>query len=105
MVSMWLQEENRYEPVGVKAGVIMGDYSRTAINTAINTGTVTGVCCNIFDGGLLPKHIPGFSWGGRSGEKYRFDKAMQDIANWKKMKHHTLDDAEQAVLKYIFEKS
>lgn len=105
VVNMWLQEENRFEPVGAKAGVVMGDYSRTAINTAINTGTVTGICCNIFDGGLLPKHIPGFSWGGRSGEKYRLDKALQDIANWKKMKHHALDDAEQAVLKYIFEKS
>src|SRR5687767_2120314 len=33
---------------GTKCGVMMGDYSRTAINTAINTGTVIGVGCNVF---------------------------------------------------------
>lgn len=103
-VKMWHYTTSSFIPVGMKAGVIMGDYSRTAINTSLNTGTVTGICSNIFDDGLLPKHIPGFSWGGRSTEKYRFDKALEDIANWKKMKHHTLDDAEKEVLKYIFEK-
>ncbi|HWR33315.1 MAG TPA: putative sugar nucleotidyl transferase, partial [Chitinophagaceae bacterium] len=30
---------------GMKCGVMMGDYSKTAVNTAINTGTVIGVCC------------------------------------------------------------
>lgn len=105
VVNMWLEAEKSYVPVGMKAGVVMGNYSRTAINTALNTGTVAGVCCNIFESGLLPKHIPGFSWGGRSGEKYKLDKALQDIANWKKMKHHVLTGAEEAVLKYIFEKS
>jgi len=103
-VKMWHYAINGFLPVGIKAGVVMGDYSRTAINTSLNTGTVTGICCNIFDGGLLPKYIPGFSWGGRGIEKYRFEKALEDIANWKKMKHHRLDDAEKAVLKYIFEK-
>lgn len=102
-VKMWDYTSRSFIPVGMKAGVIMGDYSRTAINTSLNTGTVTGICCNIFDGGLMPKYIPGFNWGGRGTEKYRFDKALEDIANWKKMKHHTLDDAEKAVLKYIFE--
>ncbi|HZH01739.1 MAG TPA: putative sugar nucleotidyl transferase, partial [Flavisolibacter sp.] len=33
--------------VGLKCGVMMGDYSRTAINTAINTGTVIGVSANV----------------------------------------------------------
>ena len=32
---------------GVKCGVMMGDYSRTAINTSINTGTVIGVSCHV----------------------------------------------------------
>jgi UDP-N-acetylglucosamine diphosphorylase/glucosamine-1-phosphate N-acetyltransferase len=33
--------------VGGKCGVIMGDHSKTAINTSLNSGTVTGICCNI----------------------------------------------------------
>lgn len=102
-VNMWDYSSSSFIPAGVKAGLVMGDYCRTAINTSLNTGTVTGICCNIFDGGLLPKYIPGFSWGGKGTERYRFNKALEDIDNWKKMKHHTLDDAEKAVLKYIFE--
>ena len=47
----------------MKCGVVMGDYSRTAINTSINTGTVIGVCANVFGIGLTPKFIPDFSWG------------------------------------------
>lgn len=47
---------------GKKCGVIMGDYSRTAINTSINTGTIIGVSSNVFGNGLTPKYIPSFSW-------------------------------------------
>lgn len=103
-VKMWSYAANDYVTVGPKAGAIMGDYTRTAINTSLNTGTVAGVCCNIFDGGLLPKHIRNFSWGGSTaGVGYKFEKALADIANWKKMKHTELTDAEKEVLKYIFE--
>jgi UDP-N-acetylglucosamine diphosphorylase/glucosamine-1-phosphate N-acetyltransferase len=87
---------------GQKCGVMMGDYCRTAIHTAFNTGTVTGVCCNIFGGGLTPKYIPCFSWGSDGLMRYEFDKAMQDIANWKKMKGKLLTKNEKSILKYIF---
>src|SRR5436189_2620421 len=45
-------------PVGAghKCGVLMGDYSRTMINTALNSGTVVGVSCNVFGAGLTPKY-------------------------------------------------
>ena len=39
---------------GVKCGVMMGDYTRTAINTSINTGTVIGVCSHVFGQGITP---------------------------------------------------
>jgi UDP-N-acetylglucosamine diphosphorylase/glucosamine-1-phosphate N-acetyltransferase len=103
-VKMWHYPSLDFMAAGPKAGVIMGDYTRAAINTSFNTGTVTGVCCNIFSSGLLPKFIPDFSWGGKDEEKYLLEKALRDIANWKKMKHHTLCDAEKDVLKHIFER-
>ncbi len=102
-VEMWSYDANDYIPVGSKGGLIMGDYSRTAINTSLNTGTVMGVCCNIFDAGLLPKYISNFTWGGKDFNPYEFEKALRDIANWKKMKHQTLNDEEKAILKHIFE--
>lgn len=87
---------------GMKSGVMMGDYSRTAINTSINTGTVIGVCCNVFGGGLTPKYIPAFSWGSEGVNRYDFEKALQDIAAWKKLKGQTVTDNEKSILKYIF---
>ena len=47
--------------VGRKCGVMMGDYTHTSINTSINTGTVIGVCANVFGAGLTPKYIPSFA--------------------------------------------
>lgn len=88
---------------GKKCGVMMGDYSRTAVNTAINTGTVIGVCCNVFGNGLTPKHIPSFSWGSGGFDRYNFEKAFIDIEAWKKLKGHTISDNEKSVLKYIFD--
>ncbi len=45
-------------------GLIMGDHSKTAINTMFNTGTIVGVACNIFGSGFPPRYIPSFCWGG-----------------------------------------
>ena len=87
---------------GHKCGVMMGDYTRTAINTSINTGTVIGVCCNVFGSGLTPKYIPNFSWGSEGVNRYGFDKALQDIAGWKKLKSQEVSDNEKSILKYIF---
>lgn len=87
---------------GKKCGVMMGDYSRTAINTSINTGTVIGVCCNVFGSGLTPKYIPSFSWGSEGIKRYDLKKAITDIAAWKKLKKHTVSDNEKSVLTYIF---
>ena len=89
---------------GAKCGVMMGDYSRTAVNTAINTGTVIGVSCNVFGAGLTPKYIPNFSWGSEGVKRYEFEKALPDIEDWKKLKGQTITDEERSILKYIFEK-
>ncbi|MEJ7680663.1 MAG: glucose-1-phosphate thymidylyltransferase [Segetibacter sp.] len=101
-IKLWNYYENNYLPAGNKCGVIMGDHSRTSINTSINTGTVIGICCNVFGEGLTPKVIGDFSWGVK-GQKYDFDKGVKDIANWKKMKNKTIGEPETKILKHIFE--
>lgn len=61
-------------------GLIMGDHSKTAINSMFNTGTIVGVNCNVFGAGFPPKFIPSFSWGGSSGlREYNFEKSL-DVA-------------------------
>jgi UDP-N-acetylglucosamine diphosphorylase / glucose-1-phosphate thymidylyltransferase / UDP-N-acetylgalactosamine diphosphorylase / glucosamine-1-phosphate N-acetyltransferase / galactosamine-1-phosphate N-acetyltransferase len=103
MVKMWNTVAQDYIEANIKCGVVMGDYSRTAINTSVNTGSVIGTCCNIFGEGLLPKFIPDFQWGAKGITRYELEKSLKDIDNWKKMKGQSLSGAEKKVLQYIFE--
>jgi hypothetical protein len=58
-------------------GVIAGDHVKTGINSSLNTGTIIGPSSNIFGGGLPPKYIPAFSWGGTQGlVTYDVEKAL-----------------------------
>lgn len=102
-VRVWHQPQQEYIGAGMKCGLLMGDYSRCAINTSFNTGTVVGICANIVGEGMPPKHVPNFSWGNQSVLRYELDKAITDIANWKKLKNQELSDAEINQLRYIFD--
>lgn len=84
---------------GNKAGLMMGDYSRAAINTSFNTGTIVGICCNIFGRDFPSRYIPNFTWGD---QRYKFEKALQDIENWKKLKHSTLTEEEISLLHQLY---
>lgn len=43
-------------------GMIMGDHTKTAINTRFMTGNIIGFACNILMTRTPPKFIPSFSW-------------------------------------------
>jgi UDP-N-acetylglucosamine diphosphorylase/glucosamine-1-phosphate N-acetyltransferase len=104
-VRVWHPHSRSWLGAGIKCGLLMGDYSRAAINTSFDTGTMTGVCCNIFGPGTPPKYIPDFSWGPDPHERYHWDKAVRDIASWKKLKNQVLTETEVLTLKHIFEQS
>ena len=87
---------------GLKCGVLMGDFSRTAINTSINTGTVIGMSANVFGNGLTPKHIPSFSWGYTTKPKYKLNKALMDAHRWKALKKQVLTETEKEIFKKIY---
>jgi UDP-N-acetylglucosamine diphosphorylase/glucosamine-1-phosphate N-acetyltransferase len=65
---------------GKKAGLIMGDYSKCAINTSFYTGTHVGICCNIFGNEVPPTYVPDFSWGK---SKYKLDNLIEHIEQWR----------------------
>ncbi|MFQ6615590.1 MAG: GlmU family protein [Fidelibacterota bacterium] len=60
-------------------GLFMGDHSKSGINQMFNTGTVVGVCCNVFGPGQPPKFVPSFSWGTTDGvfTTYKMDRAFE----------------------------
>jgi len=99
-VAVWAMNLKKMVLVGQKCGVIMGDYSRVAINSSINTGSVIGICCSVFGAGLLPKRINHFSFG-IEGEKYNIHNAIADINNWKMMKEKSLSDTEIIILNQL----
>lgn len=101
-VKTWSNADADYLPVGLKCGLLMGDYSRAAINTSFNTGTVVGVCCNIFGAGFPPKFIPSFTWGQ---ERYTFAKILEDIGNWKNLKGQTITETEKITLQHLYTQS
>ncbi len=84
---------------GNKGGLLMGDYSRAAINTSFNTGSVVGVCCNIFGEKIPAKFTENFTWGN---DKYIFEKVLTDIENWKKMKGQTISAQEKIMLEELY---
>ncbi len=102
LVKLWNPLKKTYQDGGSKCGLMMGDYSRSAINTSFNTGTVTGVCCHVFGNGLTPAYLPSFSWGFHP-TVYDFDKAMEHIRIWKKLKGMELYPEEIKQLKTIFD--
>lgn len=104
-VKIWDEAAKAFAMAGLKCGLLMGDYSRCSVNTSFNTGTVVGACANIFGGGLMPKYIPSFSWGGQQPVKYDFEKALSDIGNWKKLKNQLLTEQEIQRLQHIFERN
>lgn len=99
LVKIWSEKDKDFVVAGTKCGLLMGDYSRCAINTSFNTGTVVGVCCSIFGNPFPPKYIASFSWGDK---KYIFEKAVADINNWKKLKGREITETEIQLLKNIY---
>jgi UDP-N-acetylglucosamine diphosphorylase/glucosamine-1-phosphate N-acetyltransferase len=100
-IKMWDETTADYVDVGFKAGLLMGDYSRAAINTSFNTGTVVGICCNIFEAGFPPKKVDDFTWGNN---KYELEKALEHIDNWKQLKGQHLTQKEKEILITLYNK-
>ena len=87
-------------------GLIMGDHSKTGINTMLNTGTVAGVNANIFGGGFPAAHIPSFSWGGADKlEKYDITKAFEVAERVMDRRGITLTDADKKILAEVLKRT
>ncbi|WP_419869630.1 GlmU family protein [Chryseobacterium sp. CT-SW4] len=104
-VKLWNYRTKAFEDTGLQfAGLIMGDHSKTAINTQLNTGTVIGVASNIFKEGFPPNLIENFSWGGFKGdEKFKLDKAYEVAERVMARRKIALTDEDKAIFKYIFD--
>lgn len=106
-IKIWNYANNRFEKSGLQfCGLMMGDHSKSAINTMFNTGTVVGVCANIYGAGFPRNFIPSFTRGGSQGmEEYLFPKACETAKRVMARRHKEFDDVETAILATIFEET
>ncbi len=103
-VKSYNYDSNTYESTGAMyCGLIIGDHSKSGINTMFNTGSVLGAFVNVFDGGFPPKFIPSFSWGGKQGfVPYRFEKAIEVAKVVMSRRNEELDEKTINIYKSIF---
>lgn len=104
-VRLWNYATERFEPTGLQfCGLMMGDHSKTAINTMFNTGTVIGVNCNIYTPGFPRNFVPSFSWGGAAGfTTYQTSKAFEAAKVMMARRGREFDEKEAAILEHVFE--
>ena len=104
-VRIWNYASESFEQTGLQfCGLMMGDHSKTAINTMFNTGTVIGVNCNIYVPGFPRNFVPSFSWGGASGfTTYPTNKAFEAAKVMMARRGVEFDEKEANILNHVFE--
>lgn len=105
-VKLWNYRLSRFVDTGLQfCGLIMGDHSKSAINTQFNTGTVVGVAANIFKTGFPPNLVKSFSWGGMNGdESYRLDKVFEVMEKVMQRRKVDLTDIDKNIISHLYEK-
>ena len=104
-VKLWSYEKGGFKDSGEQfCGLIMGDHSKSGINTMFNTGTVVGVSANIFGSGFPRNFVPSFSWGGASGfttfQKRKADEVADRVMARRNLEYN---EEEKEILHHIFD--
>lgn len=106
-VKLWSYEKEGFVKTGLQfCGLMMGDHSKSGINTMFNTGTVVGVSANIFGSGFPRNFVPSFSWGGASGfTTYVTKKAFETAKIVMSRRNVEFTEEDAAIMEHIFEES
>ncbi|HWV70474.1 MAG TPA: putative sugar nucleotidyl transferase [Pseudosphingobacterium sp.] len=104
-VKLYHYGSKQYRNTGLQfCGLIMGDHSKCAINTAFNTGTVVGVGASIFGSTMPPTFIPDFSWGiSENAEVYELNKMFETTELVFDRRNRKFDHVEKSILEEVFQ--
>ncbi len=98
-IKIWDMHANAYRLAIEKAGVFMGDFVRTAVNTTINSGSVFGSFANVFNrSSLTPKYIAPFAWSQEGQQRYELEKLMTELEKWMSMKGQSTSEQEKSTI-------
>lgn len=103
-VKLWSYEKGGFKNTGEQfCGLIMGDHSKSGINTMFNTGTVVGVSANVFGPGFPRNFIPSFSWGGPGGfTTFNIKKADEVAIRVMERRNVKYDEMDADILNHIY---
>lgn len=106
-VKLWNYEKGSFVKTGLQfCGLIMGDHSKSGINTMFNTGTVVGVCANIFGSGFPRNFVPSFSWGGAAGMMtYDVKKAFETARIVMSRRNVEFTEEDEAILAEVYQQT
>ncbi|WP_185873238.1 putative sugar nucleotidyl transferase [Blattabacterium cuenoti] len=102
--TVWNYKEKNFIPTGIKFfGMIMGDHSKSSINTKFNTATIVGVGSNIFGYGFPPRYIPSFSLGGiQNNKKIPFKEICKTAYIVMNRRGKIFSFLEKEILEYLY---
>lgn len=105
-VKIWNYAQKSFVDTGKQfCGLMMGDHSKSGINTMFNTGTVVGVNVNIFGGNFPPKFIPSFSWGGQENfVEYELSKALQVAERMVERRNLEFDEEDKKIMHEVYKR-
>lgn len=103
-VKVWSYTQENQVDTGLQfCGLIMGDHSKSGINTMFNTGTVVGICANVFGAGFPRNYIPSFSWGGSGGfTTYSLSKVFETIEIVMKHRQRDFNPIDKKIIEHVF---
>lgn len=104
---LWNYDQGKFAHTGRQfCGLIMGDHSKSAINTMFNTATIVGVSSTVFGSGFLKNFIPSFSWGGeKNTTTYLLNKALDTAERVMERRAVELSDDDKEILEVVFQQS
>jgi UDP-N-acetylglucosamine diphosphorylase/glucosamine-1-phosphate N-acetyltransferase len=104
-VKAWNYSQEKFIDTGYMfCGLIMGDHSKTGINTMFNTGSVVGVSSNCFGSGYQRNFVSSFMWGGPAGYSgYDIKKAIETAKEMYNRRNVEFTEEDKKLLEHIYE--
>jgi hypothetical protein len=86
-------------------GSIVGDHTKTGIQTMLNTGSMIGVSANLYGAGFHNKQVKSFSWADASTGKntiYDYDKALNTAKISMKRRDLEMTEEYENMFKHVY---
>lgn len=108
IVKQWDYSVDKYPKTGLQfCGLIMGDHSKCGINVSFNTGTVMGICSNVYGSNFQDFHIPSFRIGSPNQGyiKNNFEKIMASENAMMRRRNIEMDETYLEILRNLYTKT